>query len=264
MQFFAPRFAASPDEYTPRGLYAWTGTWLVRYRDVYLVPWSVDGERIEISDIPAAAFDSAGERARVAELLDRYNATLRMTAEVDEGFAELARERTLRHPLRTYLRVPLGRIATLWFTPRMELLPITGHVWPLRERWRADRVDFSVTVLLGTLNFFYVGLAVAGLVRTLRVDAAPGAGRVADAASSAAGTAAPRAPVAHTAIAFLATFVVLRTLFLSTVETPEPRYVLECFPAMLALGALAWLRRSGNRETAAAAASIGSVNGTMR
>src|SRR5665213_1588552 len=42
VQFLAPRFAASPDEYTPRGLYAWTGTWLVRYRDVYLVPWNVD------------------------------------------------------------------------------------------------------------------------------------------------------------------------------------------------------------------------------
>jgi len=253
VQFLAPRFAASPDEYTPRGLYAWTGTWLVRYRDVYLVPWNVDGGRIEIGDIPPAAFDSAGERARVAELLDRYNATLRMTPEVDRGFAELAHERTMRHPLRTYLRVPLERIATLWFTPRTELLPITGHLWPVRERWRADPADFSVTVLLGTLNFFYAGLAVAGVVRALRVDGAPSAGRVADGSSSAAGPAAPRAPVARTAVAFLATFVVLRTIFLSTVETPEPRYVLECFPAMLALGALAWLPRRGNKETAAAA-----------
>ncbi len=101
VQFLAPRFAASPDEYMPRGLYAWTDTWLVRYRDVYLVPWNVDGGRIEIGDISAAAFDSAGERARVAELLDRYNATLRMTPEVDQGFAELARENaeTMRHPL---------------------------------------------------------------------------------------------------------------------------------------------------------------------
>ncbi len=37
VQFLAPRYAASPDEYIPRGLYAWTATWLVRYRDVYLV-----------------------------------------------------------------------------------------------------------------------------------------------------------------------------------------------------------------------------------
>jgi hypothetical protein len=246
VQFLAPRFAASPDEYTPRGLYAWTGTWLVRYRDVYLVPWNVDSGRIEINDIPAAAFDSAQEHARVAELLDRYNATLRMTPEVDQGFARLARERTVRHPLRTYLRVPLARIATLWFTPRTELLPITGHLWPVREQWRSDPADYSVTVLLGTLNFFYVGLAVAGVARALRLDA--------DAdASSVAGPTARQAPVARTAIAFLATFVVLRTLFLSTVETPEPRYVLECFPAILAVGALAWLPRRGSKETAAGA-----------
>ena len=127
VQFLAPRFAASPDEYTPRGLYAWTGTWLVRYRDVYLVPWKAGSERIDIGDIPAAAFDSPEERAQVAALLDRYNQTQRMTAEVDKGFAGLARERTLRHPLRTYLRVPLARIATIWFTPRVELLPISGR-----------------------------------------------------------------------------------------------------------------------------------------
>jgi hypothetical protein len=225
VQFLAPRFAASPDEYTPRGLYAWTDTWLVRYRDVYLVPWNVDSARIEIADIPPAAFDSSEERAQVAALLDRYNATVRMTPEVDQGFAELARERTSRHPLRTYVRVPLGRIATLWFTPRVELLPISGRLWPVRQRWRADPVDFSVTVLLGALNFFYVGLAIIGMRRAIGQRAGG---------------------IARLAVALLAVFVLLRTVFFSTlVETPEPRYVLECFPALLALGALAWLPREG-------------------
>jgi len=37
-------------------------------------------------------------------------------------------------------------------------------------------------------------------------------------------------------------FIVLRTAFLTTLETPEPRYVLECFPAVIALGALAFAR----------------------
>ena len=32
---------ATPDETVPRGLYAWTATWLVRFRDVYLVPWNI-------------------------------------------------------------------------------------------------------------------------------------------------------------------------------------------------------------------------------
>jgi hypothetical protein len=37
-------------------------------------------------------------------------------------------------------------------------------------------------------------------------------------------------------------FVVVRTAFLTQVETPEPRYVLVCFPALLALAAQIWSR----------------------
>jgi len=37
----------------------------------------------------------------------------------------------------------------------------------------------------------------------------------------------------------------VRTVFLTTMETPEPRYVLECFPALIALaGAGLWARDS--------------------
>jgi hypothetical protein len=35
----------------------------------------------------------------------------------------------------------------------------------------------------------------------------------------------------------LAMFILLRTAFLTTLETPEPRYVLVCFPAVIMLGA---------------------------
>lgn len=241
VQFLAPRFAASPDEYTPRGLYAWTGTWLVRYRDVYLVPWKAGSERIDIGDIPAAAFDTPEERARVAALLERYNQTQRMTADVDNGFAGLARERTLRHPLRTYLRVPLERMETIWFTPRVELLPISGRLWPLRQHWRSDPVDFGVTLFFGALNLFYVGLAVAGF---LRVRAAVDGDVQRNTAVS--------TPLA--AVELLVAFIAVRMVFLSTVETPEPRYVLECFPALLALGAMAWLPRVRARRRAIPAA----------
>jgi len=46
------------------------------------------------------------------------------------------------------------------------------------------------------------------------------------------------------AVAFLALFMVLRTAFLITLETPEPRYVLVCFPALMGLGAQVFARRS--------------------
>jgi 4-amino-4-deoxy-L-arabinose transferase-like glycosyltransferase len=222
VQFLAPLYAASPDEYTPRGFYDWTATWLVRYRDVYLVPWKIGSERVEIGDIPPTAFDSAGERVRVTALLDEYNTTQRMTAEVDDGFEALARERTELHPLRTYVWVPFERIFTIWFTPRTELLPISGHLTPIREQWLDDPTGFSVTVFLGVLNFFYVGLAIVGLWRAhlQRAEAPPGV---------------------RTAVILLVAFVAARTLYITQVQTPEPRYVLECFPVLLVFGALAWL-----------------------
>jgi len=51
-------------------------------------------------------------------------------------------------------------------------------------------------------------------------------------------------PTVRPAVAFLALFIVLRTAFLITLETPEPRYVLVCFPALMALGAQVFARRS--------------------
>jgi hypothetical protein len=51
---------------------------------------------------------------------------------------------------------------------------------------------------------------------------------------------------------FLIGFIVLRTLFLSSLENPEPRYVLECFPVVLALAGCAFVHReigsSGHRK----------------
>jgi hypothetical protein len=49
-------------------------------------------------------------------------------------------------------------------------------------------------------------------------------------------------------------FFALRTAFLTTLEAPEPRYLLECFPALLALGAVAL---AGRKYDAAAATAGG-------
>jgi hypothetical protein len=44
-------------------------------------------------------------------------------------------------------------------------------------------------------------------------------------------------------IALVLAYLFARTAFLTTVETPEPRYVVTCYPAVLALAALCWIRR---------------------
>jgi 4-amino-4-deoxy-L-arabinose transferase-like glycosyltransferase len=210
VQFLAPRYSELPGEYTPLGFTAWTNTWMWRFRDVYLTQWKVNEEEIAIDQLPPYAFDSQDEKERMADLLDEYNEALTIDPPLDQEFREIARERTERHPLRTYVTVPLLRTLTLWFTPRVELLPSSGHLWPLREEWQDDRPDFLVTLGLSVVNVIYVGSALAGAWLARR---RPG-------------------------WALLISFCVVRTLFfVKFVETPEPRYVLECFPAVIALAA---------------------------
>jgi len=87
VQLLASRYAEMPGEYVSRGFYAWTNTWLVRFRDVYLVPWKLEEQPILVDDLPAYAFDSPEERERVARLLDEYNDSLTLTPLIDHGFA---------------------------------------------------------------------------------------------------------------------------------------------------------------------------------
>jgi len=213
-QPLAPKNSNLPGELVPYGFMSWEKTWLYRFRDVYLVPWKLNEETIDVNEIPSRAFDTTAEKERVAMILEQYNNDLTLTPEEDAAFAQLARERTARHPLRTYLWLPASRALTLWFTPRIELLPFSGTVFPLMQSWEDDRIDQSATVGLFLLNIAYIAMAVWGAARLWR-----------------------RAPGARAGVALLTTFILLRTAFLTTLETPEPRYVLVCYPALLALAA---------------------------
>jgi len=212
IEFLAPSYAQIQGDFIPYGFYEWTRTWMVRFGDAYLVPWKLGKAPIPIETLPDSAFDSAEERARVAALLSRYNSDLNMTPVLDREFALLARERTARRPMRTYLFVPVSRAWMIWFTPRIELLPYSGKLWPPGEKWRANRMDFGVTLGFGIVNCIYLGLALVGAWHCR----------------------------SHPVSALLITFVVVRTAFLTQLLTAEPRYVVVCFPAVLALGALAF------------------------
>jgi hypothetical protein len=142
-------------------------------------------------------------------LLNRYNSTPGMTRALDFDFARLARERTRRHPLRTYLWIPFERAAAMWFTPRISLLPYSGRLWPLGDSWRANPIDFEVTLGFAVLNVIYIAMAIAEA----------------------------RAWRTNQGILLIVVFILIRTAFLTQLQTCEPRYVLVCFPALLALGA---------------------------
>ncbi len=211
-EFLAPRYAESRGDFIPRGFYAWTGTWMVRPRDAYFVPWKLGKEPIRTETLPSSAFDSASDRARVETLLSRYNNGLKMSPILDHDFAELARERTARRPWRTFLFIPLARAGALWFTPHIELLPYSGELWPPGDRWRSNRMDFGVTLGLGILNITLIGLVLAG---AWRCGSKPG-------------------------LALALAFLGIRTAFFTQMHSIEPRYMIVCFPVLLALGAQAW------------------------
>jgi hypothetical protein len=213
-QPLAPKYSNLPGELIPYGFMGWEKTWLYRFRDVYLAAWKLDDEAIRVEELPSYAFDTNEEKDRVAAILEPYNNDLTLTADEDAAFAQLARERTARHPLRTYVWLPLARAAVMWFTPRIELIPVSGTVFPLVQSWQDDKVDQGVTVGFFLLNIAYVAMAIAGAIQLWRRSAA-----------------------VRPALTMMILFVVLRTAFLTTIETPEPRYVLVCFPIVLALAA---------------------------
>jgi hypothetical protein len=100
------------------------------------------------------------------------------------------------------------------------LLPYSGHLWPLGESHRSSPVDFDVTLGFAVLNVLYVGTALAAL-RYWRTS--PG-------------------------ILLIVAFIIVRTAFLTQLQTCEPRYVLVCFPALLALSAQIFRRNPPSRS----------------
>jgi peptidoglycan/LPS O-acetylase OafA/YrhL len=117
----------------------------------------------------------------------------------------------------------------LWFSPRIELLPLSGEVFPLADAWENDPVDQAVTAGFVVLNALYVLFGVWGAARLWRQ------------------------PPAKVAVALIVGYIVVRTAFLATLETPEPRYMLVCFPALLAVAAQVF---AGKRATEDASTAV--------
>ena len=123
---------------------------------------------------------------------------------LDDRFAALAQTRIETHPLRYYVWVPVLRVADMWLRPRTEGIPISPSWW----RWNDHPGQSAAALALGLLNLGYILLALGGAMR--------------------------KPPLAI----FLASYMLLRSLLLATLENPEPRYTLEAFPIVFVLGAI--------------------------
>jgi 4-amino-4-deoxy-L-arabinose transferase-like glycosyltransferase len=213
-QPIAPRYANDPDEFVTYGYFRWTGTWLIDYVSLDDFYWPINERDIDAEDLPARACDSAEQCRRTEELIDEYNQDHTLSPELDAKFAALAAERVRAHPLRYYVVLPLARVVDLWFRPRTEMLPLDQHWWDYKDAGR----DAYIATFLGVINLFYVFCAVMGaLTRRVRLAA------------------------------LMIGWMLLRTAFLGTMEAPESRYVLECFPVVFVFAA-AWLARAPRRS----------------
>jgi len=77
-----------------------------------------------------------------------------------------------------------------------------------------------VSIVFGLLNLAYVGAAAAGLLRSREVA---GSG-------------------------LFVLFLLLRSLFLGTLENPEPRYTLEYYPVVIVLAAALFIGKSHRND----------------
>ncbi len=211
----APRYANNPGEFVPHGFNRWVKTWIADYVSVEEVYWREGSEQIDPDNLPRRACDSAEQCDRTQDIISDYNTELTVTPEIDATFAALAQERIAHSRLRYYVWLPALRIADMWLRPRTELLPLDSRWWAVSE----DPHDAAWGMAIGAANLFFVVPAVVGLVLALR-------GRITQ--------------VRY--LGMMLAFVVVRSLFLGTLENPEPRYTLECFPVVLVLAAAAWSR----------------------
>jgi Dolichyl-phosphate-mannose-protein mannosyltransferase len=210
IQPLAPRYATDPGENTWPDFQKWVKTWSLDFVSTYEIYWNVPSAPIDIAKLPERAFDSPDQRAETASIVAAYESNgEELSSDLDARFAALARERIRAHPLRYYLILPLGRVADMWLRPRIENLPIDLDWWVYSHH----RAETRFSWFYAGLNAFYLLLGIVGLC--LRPRLWP----------------------------WMLTFIILRSALLSTIEAPEARYTLECFPMIFALGgvALGWL-----------------------
>ena len=208
----APRLATDPGESSNPGWERWVKSWCLDYISTYEIYWNVPGDELDVKDLPNRAFDSPAQYAETAALATDYNSHgMELTPAIDARFGRLAEERIQSDPLRSYVWLPLGRVADMWLRPRVENLDIDLDWWVYSHHHR--ETEFS-WVYAG-LNAVYLILGIAGLLLRPRLWGA------------------------------MLAYILLRSALLLTIEAPETRYTLECFPMLFALGGMAVAWRPG-------------------
>ena len=221
-QPLAPRHLNDPGERFNKGFYDWLRTWSTEFITTSNVFWQVGSESIEMDDIPARAFDSPAQKEHTRALIEEYNRTHSISADLDDRFEALARERIHNHPVQCFVVVPGLRVLDMLLRPRTLEFGLEVDWWA----WEQHPGQSAAAVLLGLVNLGYVLAALWGFLR----------GRV---------------PLAW----MMGGYLLMRCLLLSTMENPEPRYTIQMFPVFILAASAAF---AGNRLLAVRQSTSGS------
>ena len=170
-----------------------------------------------------AAADDQSDESEVdgaPESEDVLDQSVEMTPDIDVGFARIAGERISRNPIRYFILLPVKRGLSLWLDTHSQYYPFEGELLPLED------LDYDIhqqiwLPLFAALTVLYTVLGIAGgwLLWRDKCD-----------------------PMARTWLLLAATMILFRIAFFSTLENPEPRYVVEIFPFLSILGGIAVTR----------------------
>jgi hypothetical protein len=298
LQPLSPAHGEMPGEFVARGYNLWLRTWLDKDSYIDTFEWSFEVDPIDIEDVPAYAFDSAEEKARVEALLDKYNhppkspasgtndqeslpaensqpssaqtpqdskaaqpqsnadsdastqaddtdaendqsdespteseseepnGPVLMTPEIDAAFGQIARERIARHPFRFYVWIPIKRARTMWIDTHSQYWPFEGPLLPLADLDYSHHQQIWLP-LFAVLTGLYTVLGLAGgLVLYWS-----------------------RKTEARRWLLLVGMAIFLRLVLFTSLENPEPRYLVEFFPFLSILGGLAISRSLGARTS---------------
>jgi hypothetical protein len=220
LQLLPPLDFSEPGVFSPVGYCAWFGTWSDDENDLPTLYWTLGPDQpMNFADVPPRAFDNADEQKRVRALFAEYNRhqpPVMMTPAIDARFAQLARERLARNPLRSALWLPLRRAVNLWFCTHSQYYDCEGHLFPLNQPDEDGSYQFGWLLFFAVATGLYTVLGIAGAGVLWQ---AGGAGR--------------------RWVCLLVLLVGLRLALLVRLEHTEPRYVVEFFPFLCVLGGVA-------------------------
>jgi hypothetical protein len=153
-------------------------------------------------DEPETAADEAG--------------AVKMTPEIDQQFAQIARSRINHSKFRYYVLLPYKRAVSLWFDTHSQYYPFEGELLPLDDMDHTTHQHIWLP-LFTALTWIYTLLGVAGAWVLWR----------------------SRDFAARRWVVLTALIVFSRLAFFASLENPEPRYVVEFFPFLCVLAGIA-------------------------